>query len=86
MFTKKELVDHGQTRQLFDPFRRENVFIRLSDYAFWHSMLNDGTDIGDNWPFLNEYHAYKTWFDGVEDKALNTLKLAVSQLLADFDD
>lgn len=86
MFTEKEQVDHGQSRHLWDPNRREDVFIRLSDYSFWHSMLNDGTEVGDNWPFLHEYNAYKHWFDSVEDRALNTLKVAVAQLLADFDD
>ena len=87
MFTRKEPVDHGQhNRMLLTPDRREDVFIRLSDYSFWHSMLNDGTDVGENWPWLHEYNAYKHWFDGVEEKALNTLKVAVSQLLAQFDD
>jgi len=78
MFTKKELVDHGQNRHLMDPARKDPLEARLSDYKFWHSMLNDGTEVGENWPFYHEYHAYKHWFDGVEDRALNTLKVAVA--------
>ena len=31
------------------------------------------------------YNKYKNWFDGIEDKALGTLKVAVAQLLAEFD-
>jgi len=47
--------------------------------------LNDGTESVENWPFYLEYEAYKGWFDQVEDKALDTLKTAVAQLLKNFE-
>ena len=48
--------------------------------------MNDGTDKGfDNWPYYKEYLAYKEWYDQIEDKSLHTLKVAVAQLLDDFD-
>ena len=83
MFTKQEPIDWGMTRHLKHPSRREDH--RLSDRQFWHSMLNDGTESVENWPYYLEHAAYKGWFDRVEDKALDTLKRAVAQLLAQFD-
>lgn len=83
MFTKQERIDWGQNRHIYHPDRHEDH--RLSDRQFWHSMLNDGTESVENWPFYTEYVAYKGWFDNVEDKALDTLKTAVAQLLQNFE-
>jgi len=88
IFTKQEPIDWGQTRHFWAPERNKTYWLRLTDQSFWHSMLNDGQveTPTHNWPYFNEYNSYKAWFDEVEDKALNTLKTAVAQLLADFDD
>lgn len=41
-------------------------------------MLNDGTQAVENWPYYRQYMVYKDWFDGVENRALHTLKVAVA--------
>lgn len=81
LFTKQEPIDSGNFMHLW--FRNEDP--RLSDQEFWYSMLNDNTDNIRDWPWYKEYSAYKDWFDTIEDKALGTLKMAVAQLLAEFD-
>ena len=78
MFTKPELIDSGHpTRHFWDETRR-TIEPRLSTHIYWHNMLNDGTEPLENWPFFEEYHAYKSWFDEIEDKALDTLKTAIA--------
>ena len=84
MLTKQEPTDWGSTRHFWLNSRRGDV--RLPDQQYWHSMLNDGTETLENWPYYREYMVYKSWFEEVEDKALNTLKGAVAKLLSDFDD
>ena len=48
--------------------------------------MNDGTETLENWPYYREYMIYKSWFEDVELRALETLKMAVAKLLANFDD
>ena len=48
--------------------------------------MNDGTETLENWPYYREYMVYKSWFEEVEHRALDTLKGAVAKLLANFDD
>ena len=48
--------------------------------------MNDGTETLENWPYYREYMVYKSWFEEVEHKAIDTLKMAVAKLLANFDD
>ena len=80
------MPDRGAHRHHFTPNRREREFERVEYYQYWHSHMNDGTDKGfDNWPYYKEYLAYKEWYDQIEDKSLHTLKVAVAQLLDDFD-
>ena len=83
MFTAVEPYDWGQMH-LWAAGRQERDH-RLADYQFWHSMINDGTNSVENWPYYREYLNYKEWFDQVEDRALDTLKFAISKLLSDFD-
>ena len=58
----------------------------MNDKIYWYSFNNDGTDVLENWPYYKEWMSYSRWAEDVEGKALHTLKLAVAQLLADFDD
>ena len=85
IFTKQEPIDWGQDRHMWTPMRKDMPFQRLTEYQYWHSMINDGTDTVQNWPFYKEYMGYKEWFDQIEDKAVHTLKVAVAQLLENFD-
>ena len=79
MLTEYEAHDYGQVRHYWNRDRNPTIESgRLQDYQYWHSMLNDGTESIENWPYYREYMAYKHWFDQVEDKALDTLKLAIS--------
>jgi len=57
----------------------------VADYQYFHSMLNDGTNSLENWPYYREYLNYKEWCGQIEDKAIDTLKFAISKLLSDFD-
>jgi hypothetical protein len=41
-------------------------------------VLNDGRCPIDAFPWIQEYEAYKDWADNIEEKALDTLKLAIN--------
>ena len=86
IFNKQDHIDWGQTRHFWFPHRRQDQEVRMNDNMHWHSMLNDGTNAVENWPYYRQYMVYKDWFEEIEKKALNTLKVAIAQLLADFDD
>ena len=49
-------------------------------------MLNDGYTKLDTIPYVNRLNAYKDWMSGIEERALDTLKQAINQLLIDFED
>lgn len=84
ILTKEDRIDWGVPRHLNTPLRKDPHH-RLSDYEFWHSQMNDGTDESGHWPYYREFEAYQGWFEGVEHHALDTLKFAIAQLLAEFD-
>lgn len=64
---------------------RKDQFHRVKDYEFWHSQINDGSDEYGHWPYYREFEAYQGWFEGVEHRAMDTLKFAIAQLLSEFD-
>ena len=55
------------------------------DKVYWHSQINDGTQAVEEWPGYRLWLRYNDWYDQIEDKALGTLKVAVAQLLSEFD-
>jgi len=91
IFAKKERRDTGTYKHFWDHYRGSNLDIilhenpKFQDHLYWHSQLNDGTDAGEEWPWYREYYLYKHWMSEIEDKALHTLKMAVAQLLSNFD-
>lgn len=88
ILTKRERTDWGQERHFWANHRREDADVIFADKQYWQTMTSsDGApDALINWPYYKEYMTYKNWLEQVEDRALHTLKLAVSKLLADFDE
>lgn len=39
----------------------------------------------DSFPYAREFEAYKFWADGIEEKAIDTLRFAVNSLLLDAE-
>jgi len=59
---------------------------KIDDKVYWYRVLNDGRHLFDAFPYAMEYEAYKLWADQIEDKALDTLKFAINQLLMEIED
>lgn len=85
IFSEKEPIDWGTLKHHWTSQRGKTFDPKLDDHIYWHSHMNDGTDAVENWPYYREYNVYKNWFSEIEDKALCTLKMAVAQLLSNFD-
>ena len=59
---------------------------KLETYDYWFRVLNDGFSRLDTLRYSNRYHAYTEWMSGIEEKALDTLKMAINKLLLAFDE
>jgi hypothetical protein len=65
-------------RSNHDPIRKR---ARLENYDYWYRVLNDGYTKLDTIPYVNRLNAYKDWMEGIEEKAVDTLKQAINSLL-----
>ena len=50
IFTARDQTDWGQEMHLWNPDRKDKTWC-VEDYQYWHSMLNDGTNSLENWPY-----------------------------------
>ena len=87
ILTKREREDRGQERHFWTQHRLEDQDVRFADKQYQQAITSpDGApDQLENWPMYKEYMAYQSWAERIEDKALHTLKVAVAQLLNDFE-
>ena len=70
-------------RSNYDPIRKRAW---LENYDYWYRVLNDGYTKLDTIPYVNRLNAYKDWMTGIEEKAVDTLKLAINKLLISLDE
>jgi hypothetical protein len=56
------------------------------EYDYWFRVLNEGHLPYDSLPYYKQLVAYRDFAEGIEQKALNTLKMTVQRLLMDFED
>ena len=66
-------------------FNREMSELKLQEQEYWFRVINDGMNPLDSFPYAREYEAYKFWAEGIEEKALDTLRMAVNTLLLDAE-
>ena len=59
---------------------------KLAAYDHWYRALNDGFSLLDTIPYVNRFNAYSAWMQTIDDRAVDTLKMAVNYLLLDFKD
>ena len=58
----------------------------MEAYDHWYRAINDGWSKLDTIPYVNRMNAYKEWMEEIEDRALDTLKQAINQLLITFEE
>ena len=58
---------------------RSEYLVEKRDY--WYRLYNDGYTPIDGLHYQNHWENYKAWMEELEDKALDTLKMAVDMLL-----
>ena len=49
-------------------------------------MINDGFSTIDTLTYSDRLEAYTEWMSSIEEKALDTLKMAINHLLLTFED
>lgn len=54
---------------------------KMEQHEYYYRILNDGYSPLDNWPMAKEYQAYKNWVEGIETRALETLRACVYDAL-----
>lgn len=81
---EKILTEHDNgTFKTGDRF--DNKAKKDEEYNYWYRVLNDGRNPWDNVKDYQTYFVYKEFVEGIEKKALGTLRMVVQRLLNDFE-
>lgn len=59
--------------------------LKVQEQEYWFRVINDGMNPLDSFPYAREFESYKFWAEGIEEKALDTLRMAVNTLLLDAE-
>ena len=54
---------------------------RYEKYDYWYRMYNDGYSEFDSLFYRDNWLSYKAWMEELEDKAMDTLRMAIDMLL-----
>ena len=66
-------------------YKPQQQLKKKDEYDYWFRTLNGGILPQDTLPYYKQLVAYKDFVDGIEHKALDTLKITVQRLILDFE-
>jgi len=65
--------------------RFDNKYEKRKEYDYWYRILNQGVSPVDSIAHYKDMLAYRHFVEGIEEKALDTLKMIITRLMLDFD-
>ncbi len=57
----------------------------MQEQEYWFRIINDGMNPLNSFSNVRELESYKFWAERIEEKALETLRMAVKNLLLDAE-